>query len=128
MHAGHRYAVNFVVVEMPKQGDEHGKVKQRTTWNIDFLQTKDQFPEALEEFLDSADYAGWQLATDNEAVLNSAKVKNIVKSHRMPPMRNSCEYQPWENGEVERPWRTLASGAREFLLRGFGDPVAQQRT
>ena len=92
MHAGHRYAVNFVVVEMPKQGDEHGKVKQRTTWNIDFLQTKDQFPEALEEFLDSADYAGWQLATDNEAVLNSAKVKNIVKSHRMPHMRNSCTF------------------------------------
>ena len=38
----------------------------------------------------------------------------------MRKMRNSCEYEPWQNPS-ERPWRTLACATREFLLRGFDD-------
>jgi hypothetical protein len=52
-------------------------------------------------------------------VLNSTKVKQIVKGRHMKKIRNSCEYEPWANGAVERSWRTLTACAREFLLRGF---------
>lgn len=122
VHAGHRYAVNFVCVEMvPSHDGRAFRRTRRVLWHIDFLQTKDKFPDALETFLDSGDYKGWQLATDNEAVLNQAKVKQMVKAHRMPPMRNSCEYHPWQNAHAERPWRTLSATTREFILRGLGE-------
>ena len=52
-------------------------------------------------------------------MLNSTTVKQIVKGRRMKQIRNSCEYEPWANGAVERSWRTLTACAREFLLRGF---------
>jgi hypothetical protein len=51
-------------------------------------------------------------------VLNSTKVKQIVKGRHMKKIRNSCECEPWANGAVERSWRTLTC-AREYLLRGF---------
>ena len=43
----------------------------------------------------------------------------MIKVRRMKTIRNSCEYEPYQNGAVERSWRTLTAGAREFLLRGF---------
>ena len=79
----------------------------------------DYFPSVLEDFLNSGDYHDYQLYTDNEIVLNSTKVKQIVKGRHMKKIRNSCEYEPWANGAVERSWRTLTACAREFLLRGF---------
>jgi hypothetical protein len=87
------------------------------------MPTKDKFPDTLEEFLDSNDYSTYQLYTDNEYVLNSAQVKGILRRRKMRPLRNSCEYEPWQN-PAERPWRTLTAASREFLLRGFGDPAS----
>ena len=66
------------------------------------------------------DYTGWQLYSDNEIVLNSRAVADVLRKHRMPPVHNSCEYEPWQN-PAERLFRTLAAGAREMLQRGFGD-------
>ena len=42
-------------------------------WHVDFLRTKDEFPDKLEDFLDSANYQEHQLYTDNEKVLNSTE-------------------------------------------------------
>ena len=111
-HGGNRYVVNFYVLS-----DKNGK-KQRE-WHLYFLQSKDQVVDHLDHFLDIGDWRGYQLFTDNEYVLNSAKMRNIVRNHRMKPFRNSCEYEPWQN-PAERPWRTLAASAREFSLRGLG--------
>ena len=44
---------------------------------------------ALEEFLQGGIYQGYQLYTDNEAVLNSNTVKKILRKNKMPPMKNS---------------------------------------
>ena len=109
-HAGNRYCVNWCVPDTATQKDR---------WIPDCMPSKDCFPAALEDFLDSGDYRGYQMYTDNEHVLNSDKVKEILKRRKMPPMRNSCEYEPWQN-PAERPWRTFSAGSREFLLRGFG--------
>jgi hypothetical protein len=113
-HGNNRYCVNFYVYD--DDDDEH-ELRQ---WHLDFLKTKDEFPDRLTTFLDSGDYRTYQLFTDNEAVLNSATVKRVLKRRRMKPMRNSCEYEPWQN-PAERPWQTLSAGSREFQLRGFGD-------
>ena len=105
-HGGNTYAVNFYVID--------GKERR---YNLDFLTAKDKFVGALEEFLQGGIYQGYQLYTDNEAVLNSNTVKKILRKNKMPPMKNSCAYEPWQN-PAERPWRTLAAGAREFIARG----------
>jgi hypothetical protein len=39
----------------------------------------------------------------------------------MPTQRNSCEYEPWQNGAVERSFRTLAAFSREYIERAFSD-------
>ena len=65
-------------------------------------------------------YTSHQLYTDNEVALNSRKVQHILKERKMKPMKNSCEYEPWQN-PAERGWRTMTAGAREFLQRGIGD-------
>eukprot|EP00966_Prymnesium_polylepis_P083644 1937147-Prymnesium_polylepis.1 len=44
---------------------------------------------------------GWQqyqLFTDNEYVLNTNEVKTMIKVRRMNTIRNSCEYEPYQNG------------------------------
>ena len=117
-HAGNRIAVNFYIVHDGQRGS--GDDDERH-WHVDFLRTKDEFPDRLQDFLQSGDYTGYQLYTDNEIVLNSGKVKGIVRRAGLAPIKNSCEYEPWQNGAVERSWRTLSTGAREFRQRGFGD-------
>ncbi|MGB0243952.1 MAG: reverse transcriptase domain-containing protein [Candidatus Nanopelagicales bacterium] len=113
-HSGYRYLVNFVVLRMTKDGE------QAVEWNIDFLHTKDEFPDALERFLNEGDRGQLRMYTDNEIVLNSRKVKTILTDRKMKQLHNSCEYEPWQN-PAERPWRTISAAVREFLMRGFGD-------
>ena len=71
--------MNFYVLS-----DKNGK-KQRE-WHLYFLQSKDQVVDHLDHFLDIGDWRGYQLFTDNEYVLNSAKMRNIVRNHRMKLM------------------------------------------
>ena len=116
-HGNNRYTVNFVYLH------DTGEGPKRKDWHLDYLPSKDKFPLALADFIDTTDlpWKAIQLYTDNEAVLNSKEVKKVVHSRRLKPIRNSCEYEPWQNGAVERPWKTLASTGRKFLLQGFGE-------
>ena len=116
--SGYRYCVNFYCIDHATH--LHREIRH---WHVDFLRSKDEFPDRLEDFLNSGESeSGWQqyqLFTDNEYVLNSNEVKTMIKVRRMKTIRNSCEYEPYQNGAVERSWRTLTAGGREFLLRGF---------
>ena len=107
-HGNNRYIVNFAVY------DKHGHTSR---WHPYFMVTKDQFVDRLEQFLNSGDYAAYQFFTDNEAVLNSSRVRALLRQRQMRAMRNSCEYEPWQN-PAERPWRTMDAAVREFSLRG----------
>ena len=111
-HGNNRYCLNFYVID----NDDLDQCE----WHLHFMPTKDKFPDHLETFLDSDDYGAYQLYTDNEAVLNSGRVRGVLKRRKMKPLRNSCEYEPWQN-PAERPWRTLSGGSREFILRGIGE-------
>ncbi len=124
-HGGNRYSVNFVYLHTAADGS----VEHRD-WTLDYLPSKDKFPDLLAHIIDTTDFP-WkrcQLYTDNEIVLNSKAVKDVVRARKLLPVRNSCEYEPWQNGAVERPWRTLASSARTFILRGFGAGDAADRS
>ena len=111
-HGGNRYAAGFYILDEPA-GERR--------IHLEFMPSKDKFPEHLEMFLNAQNInKDYQLFTDNEFVLNSRKVMNIIRARQMKPMRNSCEYEPWQN-PAERPWRTLTASTREFILRGFGD-------
>ena len=118
-HAGNRYVLNFYEYDDEGKRVEGSEAKKRQ-WHLGFLQTKDQFPDRLEEFLNSGDWSNHQFYCDNEAVLNSGKVKGLLKRKNCRTMRNSCEYEPWQN-PAERPFQTLSAGSREFLHRGFGE-------
>jgi hypothetical protein len=117
-HGNNRYVVDFCIIE--EEGSDLHKSIRRIV--LDYMPTKDKFPEKLEAFLDTGDYKDYQFFTDNEYVLNSRRVISLLRSRKMRPLRNSCEYEPWQN-PAERPWRTLSAASREFLLRGFGDPA-----
>ena len=88
---GNRYIVNFVVYD-----------NGNCTWFTYYLVSKDRFPEALATFLDTGDYRGFTPLTDNEAVLNSGKVKGMFRRRGFPIIRHACEFSPWENPS-ERP-------------------------
>ena len=92
-----------------------------------FLKTKDQVPNAIADLLDMGARKGlnmkdWQGYCDNENVLNSKDVKQLLQRRGMAKLRNSCAYHPWQNGRQERSFRTTGHGNRAFLQRGFGDP------
>lgn len=111
-HGDNRYVAGFYILDEP--------AAERCI-HLEFMPAKDKFPEHLENFLNTRSIGkDYQLFTDNEIVLNSQNVKKILRSRQMKPLRNSCEYEPWQN-PAERPWRTLTASTREFLLRGFGD-------
>ena len=91
-----------------------------------FMTDKGKAPERLNEFLidfmaEGNDVRKWQLYTDNEIVLNSKDMNEVVADYKMPKIVNSCEYEPWQNGKAERFWRDCLHAARHFTLRGFGD-------
>jgi hypothetical protein len=110
-HGNNRYCSNFITI------DEDGRQK----YNTFFLNVKSDFPTALEDLLNSGDFNGYTLYSDNEWVLNSSRVKGILRRRDMPTQRNSCEYEPWQNGAVERSFRTLAAFSREYVERAFSD-------
>jgi hypothetical protein len=117
-HGNNRYTCNFIYLN-----DGEDVSKRRTEWHVNYLAAKSDFPNVLANFVDTADLP-WkkvQFYTDNEIVLNSKEVKQVMAGRGLKPMRNSCEWEPWTNGVAERPWRTLASAGRTFLLRGFGE-------
>ena len=74
--------------------NDAGEGPKRKDWHLDYLPSKDKFPDALADFIDTTDlpWQSIQLYTDNEAVLNSKAVKEVVRKRHMKPIRNSCEY------------------------------------
>ena len=116
-HGGSQYALNIIFI-----GAKDDPADERS-WkhNPSYLVHKSDIPDHLVAFLDSGNFAGVQIYSDNEIVLNSAKVDAILKARQMPPIRNSCEYEPWQNDIVERGWRTLAAPMREYEVRAFKD-------
>jgi hypothetical protein len=111
VHGNNRYCANFIIID--EDGDQQ--------YNTFFLNAKSDFPTALEDLLNLGDFSGYTLYSDNEWVLNSGKVKGILRRRDMPTQRNSCEYEPWQNGAVERSFRTLAAFSREYIERAFSD-------
>jgi len=87
------------------------------------MEFKSQSPAMFERYLVENDgrhnnkFVGGVAWTDNERVLNSSAIKASCIKHGLT-LKNSCEYEPWQNGAVERGHRTLASIAREFHDRG----------
>ena len=68
-------------------------------------------------------FVGGDAYCDNEVVLNSSAMREILLNAGVT-LRNSCAYEPWQNGGVERANRTLVSIAREMHARaGDADPV-----
>jgi hypothetical protein len=118
VHGSNRYCANFIVI------DEMGKQKYVPF----FLNHKSDYPTALEDLLNSGDFAGFTHYSDNEWVLNSGKVKGSLRRRNMPTQRNSCEYEPWQNGTVERSFRTLAAFSREYTKRAFSDNNEEAQT
>eukprot|EP00966_Prymnesium_polylepis_P323840 7379972-Prymnesium_polylepis.1 len=66
--SGYHYCVNFYAI------DHESHLRE---WHVDFLCSKDEFPDRLEDFLNSgvcdSEWQTYQLFTDNEYVLNSNK-------------------------------------------------------
>ena len=110
-HGGNKYCINFVVIDADGNTQEHP----------DFMQYKSEYPRALEDFLNSGAYGDYQLYCDNEIVLCSGRVKDILRRRHMKTLRNSCEYEPWQQGKVERTFRTYEAAHREFAARAFAD-------
>ena len=108
--AGARYKVMIV--------DAHSNSQ-----HVAFMDTKDKFPQRLETHLryyegrHGATYKGGTLYCDNEAVLNSDKVKQVCVLYGLS-MRNSCEYEPWQNARPERGIGENNAIVREMLIRG----------
>ena len=68
-------------------------------------------------------FVGGDAYCDNEVVLNSSAMREVLLNAGIT-LRNSCEYEPWQNGGVERANRTLVSIAREMHARAHdADPV-----
>ena len=111
---GFKYAVAFV--DMYDKGD-----------NIDFMRTKDQHPDRLERYFIVNDgrhgcvFKGGTVYADNERVLNSSRVRALCDV-RGVSLRNSCEYEPWQNGAAESVFRTLPADQRTMHVRGGAGP------
>ena len=67
---------------------------------------------------------GSVLYVDNEAVLNSRDVKGVCEEFGME-IRNSCEYQPWQN-PAERDFQEKERLMRIQLARGCPDDQAEK--
>ena len=114
--AGNRYAAGLLDM-CTNEGDVH------------FMVRKSEFPARLEQYFvrnegrDGCTFKGGTLYTDNEIVLNSQAVLRVCNRFGVT-MRNSCEYEPWQNGVMERFWRTVEDWMRIAHARGFDDPAA----
>eukprot|EP00965_Chrysotila_dentata_P192187 6175030-Pleurochrysis_carterae.AAC.1 len=80
------------------------------TSDVGFVAFKDKFPHHAALLPCAQPWQPWQhlcwrrvLYSDNEIVLNSAKVALVLKDVDMYHT-NSCEYEPWQN----RPSATCA--------------------
>ena len=83
-HGGNRYVVGWVVYE-----------NGNATWLEDYLTTKDEFPHMLNQFVsDYPEFKHFQFVTDNEVVLNSRKVKGVIRRRKLRQFRhaNECFY------------------------------------
>lgn len=106
-HGDNRYSLGIKAID----GD---KITHHTL----FFKHKSDFPEVMDDFLNDGDYKGWTPWTDNEIVLNSKDAKAIMRKQGLRNIRNSCEYEPWQN-PIERDWRTYAAGHRIAATRAF---------
>ena len=124
--AGARYKAMFV--------DAHSNAHR-----VAFMDTKDRYPHRLEKYFryhegrHGATFKGGTLYCDNEAVLNSGAVKGVCVQYGVT-LRNSCEYEPWQNSRPERAIGEDNAVVREMLIRGgngkdveeYWAPCAQQ--
>ena len=87
-----------------------------------FMPSKDRYPEALRSYLlrnqgkHGCDFSGGVLYRDNEPVLNSAKVAQVLEQFGMHG-ENSCAYEPHQN-PAERVMRLMQEPMRIMHERG----------
>ena len=114
---GHRYALMVV--------DEH-----TSTITPYILQTKGQTPAYLRKYFaenegkDGHTFRGGVAFCDNEIVLNSSAVRELCLKYGIT-LRNSCPYEPWQNGACERANATCGRIVREMMARAGGHGAAQ---
>ena len=106
---GNRYGIVF--------DDVH-----QNTVDVSVVPKKDYFPTSLESYLarnqhrHGCDFTGAVLYSDNEIVLNSAKVDCVLGKYSMRH-ENSCPYEPNQN-PTERRMRALQEPMRIMHERG----------
>ena len=114
---GHRYALMVV--------DEH-----TSTITPYILQTKGQTPAYLRKYFaenegkDGHTFRGGVAFCDNEVVLNSSAVRELCLKYGIT-LRNSCPYEPWQNGACERANATCGRIVREMMARAGGHGATQ---
>ena len=114
---GHCYALMVV--------DEH-----TSTITPYILQTKGQTPAYLRKYFaenegkDGHTFRGGVAFCDNEVVLNSSAVRELCLKYGIT-LRNSCPYEPWQNGACERANATCGRIVREMMARAGGHGATQ---
>ena len=126
-HRGDRTTTDIIGPFPPAKwtGSRYGIVfddVHQNTVDVSLVPTKDKFPAALGSYLarnqdrHGCDFTGAVLYSDNEIVLNSAKVDQILAKYEMR-RENSCPYEPNQN-PTERRMRALQEPMRVMHERG----------
>ena len=126
-HRGDRTTTDIIGPFPPAKwtGSRYGIVfddVHQNTVDVSLVPTKDKFPAALASYLarnqnrHGCDFTGAVLYSDNEIVLNSAKVDQILAKYEMR-RENSCPYEPNQN-PTERRMRALQEPMRVMHERG----------
>ncbi len=79
---------------------------------------------AENEGKDGHTFRGGVAFCDNEIVLNSSAVRELCLKYGIT-LRNSCPYEPWQNGACERANATCGRIVREMMARAGGHGAAQ---
>ena len=73
---------------------------------------------------DGHTFRGGVAFCDNEVVLNSSAVRELCLKYGIT-LRNSCPYEPWQNGACERANATCGRIVREMMARAGGHGATQ---
>ena len=83
------------------------------------LQTKGQTPAYLRKYFaenegkDGHTFRGGVAFCDNEVVLNSSAVRELCLKYGIT-LRNSCPYEPWQNGALSRRYLCCFAAVRRL--------------
>jgi hypothetical protein len=84
-----------------------------------FLKTKDEVPKYLEAHLKPLSGKVKRIRFDNDTVFTSGKSRDLCRTFGIPNsgVEFSAPYSQFQNGRIERVWRTIETMARGMLKR-----------